>query len=1260
MATARQDDRHLQSETQETGRRASRLAALEAAAAERVLVLDGAMGTMIQRHELGEADFRGTLYADHDRELAGNNDLLSLTRPEIIQDIHTGFLEAGADIITTNTFNANRVSQEDYGLSGAVRALNRASARIARQAADAAASAERPRFVAGVLGPTNKTLSVSPDVNDPGKRTIDFDTLGAAYCEAAEALIEGGVDLILLETIFDSLNAKAALVALDEMFEATGTRLPILISGTVTDRAGRMLNGQTVEAFYLTLAHAAPFSVGLNCSFGAADMRPHLADLAGIAETRISAYPNAGLPNEFGGYDETPEETATQLGEWVEAGLVNLVGGCCGTTPAHIAAIADAVAGHPPRVVCASRPKLRLAGLEPFESGDDGSTFINVGERTNVTGSARFRKLITAGDYPAALEVARQQVENGAQIIDVNMDEGMLDAEAAMSRFLNLIAAEPDIARVPVMIDSSQWPAIEAGLRSVAGKPVVNSISLKEGDEPFLEQARLVKRYGAAVVVMAFDEQGQAETPERKLAICERAYRLLTERVGLGPGDIIFDPNIFAVATGIAEHDDYARAFIEAARRIKARWPHVHVSGGVSNISFAFRGNNTVREAMHAAFLYHAIGAGMDMGIVNAGQLAVYEDLPDTLKNAVEDVLLNRRSDATERLLEIAESYRDAGAGAARDEDAVAWREQDVDGRLRYALVHGIADHVVDDTEEARQAADRALDVIEGPLMDGMNIVGDLFGAGKMFLPQVVKSARVMKKAVAHLVPFIEAEKRAGGREPKTSGRIVTATVKGDVHDIGKNIVGVVLRCNNFEVIDLGVMVPAAQILDTARQEKADMIGVSGLITPSLDQMCRLAAEMERQGLDLPLLIGGATTSRMHTAVKIAPAYSGAVVHVMDASKAVGVAGTLLSPERRQAFAADVRERYDAMRAAHSRGQSGKRLLSLAEARANGARPDWRRYRASVPRFIGARTIADVGVADLVPYIDWTPFFRSWELAGTYPAILEDKTVGPAARSLFDDARAMLESIVAEGSFVPRAAVGFWPAWSVDDDIELFANSGRERPIATLHTLRQQMSRERERPNHALADFVAPQGSGVDDHVGGFAVTIGDGVDRMATAHERDHDDYRAIMVKALGDRLAEAFAEFLHERTRKELWGYAPNEALANDEMIGERYRGIRPAPGYPACPDHSEMRTIFTLLEAEARTGLQLTESCAMWSASSVCGLYFSHPESTYFGVGKLGRDQVADYARRKGASVQETEAWLAPNLAYDPGATPQFGGD
>ena len=1258
MAVARRDDRQSRTARPAKDRRAARYAALDAAAARRVLVLDGAMGTMIQRHALDETDFRGTLFADHGRELAGNNDLLSITRPEIIRDIHVGFLEAGADIVTTNTFNANRVSQEDYGLAGEVRAINLAGARIAREAADAAADAERPRFVAGVLGPTNKTLSVSPDVNDPGARGIDFATLGAAYREAAEALIDGGVDLILLETIFDSLNAKAALVALDEMFAATGTRLPILISGTVTDRAGRMLNGQTVEAFWLTLAHAEPFSVGLNCSFGAADMRPHIADLARIAETRISAYPNAGLPNEFGGYDETPEETAAQLGEWAEAGLVNLVGGCCGTTPAHIAAIADAVAAHPPRAVPENTPRLRLAGLEPFESRDDSGTFINVGERTNVTGSAKFRKLITAGDYPAALEVARQQVENGAQIIDVNMDEGMLDGEAAMSRFLSLVAAEPDIARVPVMIDSSHWPAIEAGLRSVAGKPVVNSISLKEGEAPFLEQARLVKRYGAAVVVMAFDEQGQAETPERKLAICERAYRLLTERVGLGPGDIIFDPNIFAVATGIAEHDDYARAFIEAARRIKARWPHVRVSGGVSNISFSFRGNNTVREAMHAAFLYHATSAGMDMGIVNAGQLAVYEDLPEALRTAVEDVLLNRRPDATERLLEIAERYRGAGAGAEREEEGDTWREQDVGGRLRFALVHGIADQVIDDTEEARRSADRALDVIEGPLMDGMNVVGDLFGAGKMFLPQVVKSARVMKKAVAHLVPFIEEEKRAGGRVPEASGKIVTATVKGDVHDIGKNIVGVVLRCNNFEVIDLGVMVPAVQILDTARREKADMIGVSGLITPSLDQMCRLAAEMERQGLDIPLLIGGATTSRMHTAVKIAPAYSGAVVHVADASKAVGVAGTLISRERRQAFAAEVRERYDAMRAAHKRGQAGKRLLSLAEARANRVRPDWGRYRAPAPRFTGVRTVADVGVADLIPYIDWTPFFRSWELAGTYPAILDDETVGPAASSLFDDARAMLESIVAESAFTPRAAVGFWPAWSVDDDIALFANSERKRPIATLHTLRQQMSRASERPNHALADFVAPKGSGVDDHVGGFALTVGEGVERLAATHEQAHDDYSAIMVKALGDRLAEAFAEFLHERTRKELWGYAPNEALASDELIGERYRGIRPAPGYPACPDHSEKQTIFGMLEAEARTGLRLTESCAMWPASSVCGLYFSHPESTYFGVGKLGRDQVADYARRKGASVEDTEAWLAPNLAYDPDAPPRSG--
>ncbi len=1224
-------------------------AALEAAAAERILVLDGAMGTMIQRHELSEADFRGERYADHGSELAGNNDLLSLTRPEIIRDIHAGFLEAGADIVTTNTFNANRISQEDYGLTDSVRALNLASAAIAREAADAAATADRPRFVAGVLGPTNKTLSVSADVNDPGKRGIEFGALAAAYREAAAALVEGGVDLILLETIFDSLNAKAAVIALEEMFDASGERLPILISGTVTDRAGRMLNGQTVEAFWLTLAHAQPFSVGLNCSFGAADMRPHLADLARIADTRVSAYPNAGLPNEFGGYDETPEETAAQLGEWAEAGMVNLVGGCCGTTPAHIRAIAEAVAGHPPRVPPEMTPQLRLAGLEPFESRKAGSAFINVGERTNVTGSARFRKLIVADDYQAALEVARQQVENGAQIIDVNMDEGMLDAEAAMSRFLNLVAAEPDIARVPVMIDSSHWPVIEAGLRCVLGKPIVNSISLKEGEAPFLEQARQAKRYGAAVVVMAFDEDGQAETAERKLAICARAYRLLTDEAGIAAADIIFDPNIFAVATGIDEHNDYARAFIDAARKIKAVLPHVHVSGGVSNISFSFRGNNTVREAMHAAFLYHATKAGMDMGIVNAGQLAVYEDMPDALRTGVEDVLLNRRPDATERLLDIAESYR--GDGAAQEEVADAWREQDVNERLRYALVHGIADHIVDDTEEARRASDRALAVIAGPLMDGMNVVGDLFAAGKMFLPQVVKSARVMKKAVAHLVPFIEAEKREGDEAPEATGKIVTATVKGDVHDIGKNIVGVVLRCNNIEVIDLGVMVPAVEILETARREKADMIGVSGLITPSLDQMCRLAAEMERQGLEIPLLIGGATTSRMHTAVKIAPNYSGPVVHVADASKAVGVAARLLSREEHAAFVAEIRERYDAMRAAHGRGQAGKRLLSLAEARANRVRPDWRRYRAPAPSFVGVRTVDDVAAGDLVSYIDWTPFFRSWDLVGKYPAILDDETIGDAARTLFDDATAMLDKIVTERWFAPRAAVGFWPACSVDDDILVFPNGGRTRPVATIHTLRQQMARDRERPNHALADFVAPRESGVEDHLGGFAVTIGERVEQVAKDHENAHDDYGAIMVKALGDRLAEAFAEFLHERVRKELWGYAPSEALANDELVGERYRGLRPAPGYPACPDHTEKHTLFVLLEAETRAGIRLTESYAMWPSSSVSGFYFSHPESTYFGVGKLGRDQIEDYARRKGMTVSETETWLAPNLAYDP---------
>ena len=1231
--------------------RARRLAALERAAAERVLVLDGAMGTMIQSLGLGETDFRGERYAGHDGELAGNNDLLSLTCPAAIRDIHAAFLDAGADIVTTNTFNANHISQEDYGLGCAVPALNRAGAALARQAADAAASTGHPRFVAGVLGPTNKTLSVSPDVNDPGKRAIDFDTLSAAYREAAVALIEGGVDLLLIETIFDSLNAKAALIALDDVFDAIGERLPILVSGTLTDRAGRMLNGQTVEAFWLTLAHAAPFSVGINCSFGAADMRPHLADLARVADTRVSAYPNAGLPNEFGGYDETPDETAAQIGEWAEAGLVNLVGGCCGTTPAHLRAIAEAVAGRPPRRPPENPPRLRLAGLEPFESREDGSTFVNVGERTNVTGSARFRKLIVAGDYQAALEVARQQIENGAQIIDVNMDEGMLDAEAAMARFLDLAAAEPDIARVPVMIDSSRWSVIETGLRRVAGKPVVNSLSLKEGEAPFLEQARLAKRYGAAVVVMAFDEEGQAETADRKFAVCARAYRLLTEEAGFAPFDIVFDPNIFAVATGIDAHDDYARAFIEAARRIKAAFPHVRVSGGLSNISFSFRGNDAVREAMHAAFLYHSTRAGMDMGIVNAGQLAVYEDIPDELRTTVEDVLLNRRADATERLLAVAEGYRGTGA---RDEDAAAaWREQDVEGRLRYALVHGIADHIVDDTEEARRRADRALSVITGPLMDGMNVVGDLFGDGKMFLPQVVKSARVMKKAVAHLVPFIEAEKREGGTAPSANGKIVTATVKGDVHDIGKNIVGVVLRCNNFEVIDLGVMVPAADIVETARREKADLIGVSGLITPSLDQMCRLAAEMERQGLELPLLIGGATTSRMHTAVKIAPNYSGPVAHVADASKAVGVAAGLLDRDQGPALAAEIRQHYEAMRAAHGRGRAGRRFLSLAEARANRARPDWRRYRAPVPSFVGVRTVDDVTAGALVSHIDWTPFFRSWELAGKYPTILDDETVGQAARALFDDATAMLDRIVGERWFAPRAAIGFWPACSVDDDILLFANGERAHPVATIHTLRQQMVRERERPNHALADFVAPRDSGVADHLGAFAVTMGDRVEEVARDYENAHDDYGAIMVKSLGDRLAEAFAELLHERARKTLWGYAPNEALANNELVGERYRGIRPAPGYPACPDHTEKRTLFALLDVEARAGIRLTESFAMWPASSVSGFYFSHPASVYFGVGKIGRDQVEDYARRKGMTLAEAETWLAPNLGYDPAA-------
>ncbi len=1232
--------------------RARRVAALRRAADERILVLDGAMGTVIQGYGLDEAAFRGERFAGHNHELLGNNDILALTRPDVIREIHDQFLAAGADIIATNSFNTNRISQADYGTEGEVLAIGRAAAEIARAAADAASTPARPRLVAGALGPTNKTTSLSPDVADPGYRAVTFDEMRDTYREAAEGLLEGGVDLILIETIFDTLNAKAALFALEALFEARGERLPVMLSGTITDRSGRTLTGQTAEAFWLSLRHAAPLSVGLNCAFGAAEMRPYVADLARIADTLVCAYPNAGLPNEFGNYDETPEETAAQLGEWADAGLVNIVGGCCGTTPAHIAAIVDAVDGKAPRVPAESPRRLRLSGLEPFDVQATSGTFVNVGERTNVAGSAKFRRLIVEGDYEAALDVARQQVENGAQIIDVNMDEGMLEAAPAMTRFLNLIAAEPDIARVPVMIDSSDWDVIEAGLKCVQGKSVVNSISLKEGEEPFLAQARLVKRYGAAVVVMAFDEGGQAETADHRVDICTRAYRLLTEAVGFPPEDIIFDPNIFAVATGIEAHNDYARAFMEATRRIKETLPHARVSGGVSNISFSFRGNSPVREAMHAAFLYHAMRAGMDMGIVNAGQLAIYEDIPDDLRERVEDVLLNRREDATERLIEIAERYRTGGGGAAKGQADQSWRTGAVEMRIRHALVNGINDHIIDDTEEARQAFPRALDVIEGPLMDGMNVVGDLFGAGKMFLPQVVKSARVMKKAVAHLVPYLEAEKAAGEGARDAAGKILLATVKGDVHDIGKNIVGVVLRCNNYEVIDLGVMVPAEQILETAAAENVDIIGVSGLITPSLDQMCRLAAEMDRRGLSLPLLIGGATTSRMHTAVKIAPAYRGPTVHVADASKAVGVANRLSNPETRGAFAEEEGARYARMREAHARGQAAKELRSIAEARANKAVLDFTAPPAK-PHVLGLRTVETADVATLIPTIDWTPFFRSWDLVGKYPAILDDEVVGEAARKLFADAEEMLTRIVDEAWFAPKGVVGFWAANSIGDDIQLYADDTRTTPCAVLHTLRQQMARKDKRPNLALADFVAPRESGVADYLGAFAVTIGEAVEAIARDFEHAMDDYGAIMVKALADRLAESFAEHLHLRVRREDWGYAPDETLDNEGLIREAYRGIRPAPGYPACPDHTEKRTLFALLEAEARAGLTLTESFAMWPASSVSGLYFAHPDSRYFGLGKIGRDQVADYARRKRMPLAEIETWLAPSLAYEPGA-------
>lgn len=1229
-------------------------ATLRELARERILVLDGAMGTEIQNLKLDEAGFRGERFRDWPRDLRGNNDLLILTLPDAIRDIHLAYFRAGADIVSTNTFSSTRIAQADYGLEDVAAELNCAGARLAREAAEAATREDgRQRFVAGAIGPTNRTASISPDVSNPGFRAITFDELRAAYGEQAAALLDGGADILLLETIFDTLNAKAALFAIAELFDARGMRVPVMISGTITDRSGRMLSGQTPEAFWNSVRHAAPLSVGLNCALGAKEMRAHIAELARIADTLVCAYPNAGLPNEFGRYDESPDYMAGLLGEFARAGLVNIVGGCCGTTPAHIRAIAGAIAHVAPRTIPAITPHLRLAGLEPFTLTPE-IPFVNVGERTNVTGSAKFRKLIKAGDYAAALTVAREQVENGAQIIDVNMDEGLLDSQAAMTTFLHLVAAEPDIARVPIMVDSSKFSVIEAGLKCIQGKAVVNSISLKEGEAEFVRQAQIVRRHGAAVVVMAFDEQGQADTVERKSAICKRAHDILVGRLAFPPEDIIFDPNIFAVATGIEEHNGYGLAFIEAARWIRANLPGVHVSGGVSNLSFAFRGNEPVREAMHSVFLYHAIQAGMDMGIVNAGQIAVYDDLDPELRAACEDVVLNRRGDAAERLLALAERYR--GAGRETKEADLEWRTWPVGKRLTHALVHGITDYIAEDVEIARQAATRPLDVIEGPLMAGMNVVGDLFGSGRMFLPQVVKSARVMKQAVAYLMPFMEQEKAQQGTARKLSqGKVVLATVKGDVHDIGKNIVGVVLQCNNYEVVDLGVMTPATKILDTAKTENADIIGLSGLITPSLDEMCHVAAEMERQGFDLPLLIGGATTSRVHTAVKIDPNYRrGQSVYVNDASRAVGVVAALMSAEQRPGYVADVRSEYARLAAAHARGEAQKKRLTLADARANALKLDWSgAYQPPRPSFLGTRVLKNYDLRELVPYIDWSPFFSTWELTGKYPAILGDATVGPAARALFADAEKMLETIIREGWFRADAVLAFWPAAAQGDDILVYADEARSTPTLTLHTLRQQLARREGRANVALADFIAPRASALIDHIGAFIVTAGIGEEQASSRFKHANDDYSAILVKALADRLAEAFAERLHERVRREFWGYAADEALAPADRLAEKYRGIRPAPGYPAQPDHTEKAALFAIVGGGEEIGVSLTESFAMWPSASVSGLYFSHPQSHYFGVGKIEHDQVEDYAQRKGWSVAEAEKWLAPVLNYDPRA-------
>jgi len=1223
---------------------------------ERILLLDGAMGTLIQQQGLTEADYRGTKFADSAVDLTGDADVLNLTRPDLIRRTHREYFDAGADLVTTNTFTATSISQSDYGLEQRAYDINRAAAALAREVADEVSEAdpERPRFVVGSLGPTNRTASISPDVNDPGARNVGFDDLVEAYREEAAGLVDGGADVLMVETIFDTLNAKAAIFALETLFEERGRRWPVVISGTITDASGRTLSGQVTEAFWNSVRHVRPLAIGLNCALGAAELRPYVAELHRLADCFVSAHPNNGLPNEFGEYDDTPDQFAEVLSEFAHAGLVNLIGGCCGTTPDHIAALAKSIDGAEPRVPVTPQPAMRLSGLEPMNIDAD-SLFVNIGERTNITGSARFRNLIKNGDYDTGLSVALQQVVSGAQVIDVNMDEGMIDGVAAMDRFLKLIASEPDISRVPVMVDSSKWEVLEAGLKCLQGKPVVNSISLKEGEEIFLEHARLCRKYGAAAVVMAFDENGQADSLERRTQVCERAYRILVDEVGFPVEDIIFDPNVFAVATGIEEHATYGVDFIEATRWIKQNLPGAKVSGGISNVSFSFRGNNPVREAIHAVFLYHAIRAGLDMAIVNAGALAVYDEVDPELRERIEDVILNRRADATERLLEIAERHNVSGEAAEVDQDE--WRELPLRERITHALVKGIDAHIEDDTEQLRAEIDRQggrpIEVIEGPLMDGMNVVGDLFGAGKMFLPQVVKSARVMKKAVAYLIPFIEAGK-AAEPDPEAvsdsgSGLIVMATVKGDVHDIGKNIVGVVLQCNNYRVVDLGVMVPAQKILDTARELGADLIGLSGLITPSLDEMVNVAAEMERQGMEIPLLIGGATTSRAHTAVKVDPRYHGPVVWVKDASRSVPVAAALLSDEQRDRLLTDVAEDYDALRARHA-AKHDRPMVDLDTARANRPAVDWSAVPPA-PARPGVHVFDDYDLAELREYIDWQPFFNAWEMKGKFPDILNNPVTGEAARKLYDDAQEMLDRIVAERWITARGVAGFFPAASTGDDVVVYTDDTRTDVLTTLWQLRQQGEHRDGVPNKSLADFVAPAGSGVPDHIGAFAVTAGHGVRERVLAFKEELDDYSAIMLEALSDRLAEAFAERLHERVRIELWGYAPDESSSAEDLLKERYAGIRPAPGYPACPDHTLKRELWDLLDADTHTGIELTDSMAMWPGASVSGWYLGHPEAQYFVVGRLRRDQVEDYAARRDVPLLEIERWLSAYLAYDP---------